>query len=61
MSSTKPIPFESWPSLPSEDKRKIVEAIIEKVVIGNGEIDITLSHLPSSIQQCKNQQKLGPG
>jgi hypothetical protein len=25
------------PKLPSEDKRKIVEAIIKKVVIGNGE------------------------
>jgi len=51
---------ESWPSLPSEDKRKIVEALIEKIVIGNGEIDITFSHLPSSEERCKTQQKLGP-
>ena len=53
--------YESWPSLPSEDKRKIVEALIEKVVIGNGEIDITFSHLPSSEERCKNQQRLGSG
>jgi len=52
---------ERWPSLPSEDKRKIVEALIEKIVIGNGEIDITLSHLPSSEELCKSQQRLGPG
>jgi site-specific DNA recombinase len=52
---------ERWPSLPPEDKRKIVEAIIEKVVIGNGEIDITFSHLPSSEEQCKNHQRLGSG
>jgi site-specific DNA recombinase len=53
--------YERWPSLPTEDKRKIVEALIEKIVIGNGEIDITFSHLPSSEELCKNQQKLGPG
>jgi len=41
------------------EKRKIVEAIIEKVVIGDGEIDITYSHLPSSEEQCKNHQRLG--
>lgn len=43
------------------DKRKVVEALIEKVVIGDGEIDITYSHLPSSEDMCKNQQKLGLG
>ena len=48
-----------WPKLPFEDKRKIVEALIEKIVIGNGEIDITFSHLPSPEEQCKNQQRLG--
>jgi len=53
--------YDRWPSLPTEDKRKIVEALIEKLVIGNGEIDITFSHLPSSEELCKSQQKLGPG
>jgi hypothetical protein len=47
--------------LPPEDKRKIVEAIIEKIVIGNGEIDITFSHLPSSEELCKSQQRLDAG
>jgi site-specific DNA recombinase len=50
-----------WPHMEVSEKRKIVEAIIEKVVIGDGEIDITYSHLPTSIEQCKNQQRLGPG
>ena len=53
--------YERWPSLPSQDKRKIVEALIEKIVIGQGEIDITFSHLPSSEELCKSQQKLGSG
>jgi site-specific DNA recombinase len=52
---------ERWPTMEVSEKRKIVEAIIEKVVIGNGEIDITYSHIPTSIEPCKNQQRLGPG
>ena len=50
---------ERWPKMDVSEKRKIVETIIEKVIIGEGEIDITYSHLPTSIEQCKNQQKLG--
>src|ERR1035437_5123003 len=50
-----------WPKLQGPDKRKIVEALVEKIVIGNSTIDITYSCLPTSIEQCKNQQSLGPG
>jgi site-specific DNA recombinase len=53
--------YDRWPKLPSDDKRKIVEALVEKIVIGDGEIDITLSHIPTSEVACKNQQQLGPG
>jgi site-specific DNA recombinase len=53
--------YERWPSLPSDDKRKIVEGLVEKVIIGDGEIDITLSHMPTSEEACKNQQQLGLG
>ena len=53
--------YDRWPKLPSEDKRKIVECLVEKIVVGEGEIDITLSHLPSSEEMCNNQQRLGPG
>ena len=53
--------YDRWPKLPSEDKRKIVECLVEKIVIGDGEIDISLSHMPSSEEACKNQQHLGLG
>jgi len=53
--------YERWPSLPSEDKRRIIEALVEKVEIGNGKIDITLSYLPTSEELCKSQQGLGLG
>jgi hypothetical protein len=53
--------YEQWPTMASEDKRKVMEALVEKVTIGNGEIDITFSCVPSSEDVCKSQQRLGPG
>ena len=47
-----------WPTLPTEDKRKIAESIVEKLLIGEGEIDITFSYLPTSEEMCKGQQQL---
>jgi hypothetical protein len=34
---------------------------IGKIVIGEGEIDMTFSCLPTSEEQCKNQQRLRSG
>ena len=53
--------YDQWPKLPTEDKRKIAESLIEKIVIGENEIDITFSYLPSCEEVCKNQQRLGLG
>ena len=54
--------YGKWPSLPTENKRRIAESLVEKLVIGEGEIDITFSYLPSSEELCKSQQQLrGPG
>jgi len=50
-----------WPGLTADDKRKIAEALVEKVVIGDNEIDITWSWRPTSEELCKSQQKLGLG
>ena len=51
--------YSRWPTLPVEDKRKIVESILEKVVIGPGdEIELTLSYLPSSEELTNNQRAL---
>jgi len=48
---------ERWPSLPTPDKRRIVETVIERIGDGDGEIDIIFSHLPSSEELCKSQQR----
>lgn len=51
--------YSRWPKLPTDEKRKIAESLCEKIVIGHGEIDITLSYLPVSEKLCKTQQQLG--
>lgn len=35
-----------WPTLPKEEKRRIVEAIVERITIGDGEVDIILYYTP---------------
>lgn len=51
--------YSRWPSLSVEDKRKIVDGIVEKIVIGPGdEIELTLSYLPSSEEMTNNQRAL---
>ena len=52
---------EQWPNMPVPAKRQIVETLIEKIAIGDGEIDITFSHIPSSEGLCKSQSRLGSG
>ncbi|MFM2296041.1 MAG: hypothetical protein RLZZ350_2454 [Verrucomicrobiota bacterium] len=47
-----------WPKMATEEKRQIAENLIEKLIIGDGEIDIRLSHLSSSEGMTKSQQQL---
>jgi len=35
-----------WPDLPLEDKRQIVEAITDRIIIGREEVELRLLHLP---------------
>ena len=51
--------YDRWSILATEDKRKIAESLVQKIVIGENEIDITFSCLPTSEEVCKNQQRLG--
>jgi site-specific DNA recombinase len=50
--------YTQWPSLSPEHKRSIVESIIEKITVGQGEINISLYYLPSSEELIKTQQVL---
>ena len=54
--------YARWPKLPVEDKRKIVEGILEKAIIGPGDqIELTLSYLPTSEEMLHSQQRLMAG
>jgi site-specific DNA recombinase len=54
--------YDAWPKMTKDEKRRIAESLVEKIVVGEGEIDITFSYLPTSEELCKNQQQLrGPG
>ena len=46
-----------WPKLAPEEKRTIVEAITDKIVIGDGEIDLSLCYLPTSEDMAKRWRK----
>jgi site-specific DNA recombinase len=52
--------YARWPDLPVDQKRRIVESIVERITIGNGEIDITFSYLPTCEEMVKSQQGLTP-
>jgi site-specific DNA recombinase len=39
-----------WPELPFEDRRRVVENITEKIIVGDGDISFDLCYLPSSAE-----------
>lgn len=47
-----------WPQFGSEDKRRIVESIVEKITLSGDEFDVTWSYLPSSEELIKRQRNL---
>src|SRR4051812_18887827 len=49
---------EAWPNLDQPEKRKIVECITNKIVIGRSEVEIDLCHLPSSKDMSKRDRSL---
>lgn len=38
--------YTRWPQLPYEERRRIVEAITERIVVGKGEVEISLFYAP---------------
>ena len=46
-----------WPSLAPDDRRRIVELLVESIVIGNGEITLNLCYLPT-FEEMTNRQRI---
>ena len=47
-----------WPSFGPEEKRRIIESIVEKITLTTDEFDVTWSYLPSSEELTKRQRNL---
>jgi site-specific DNA recombinase len=46
--------FDRWADLLAEEKLQIVESVVERIVIGNGEVAIDLSYSPSGSRNSRN-------
>jgi hypothetical protein len=50
--------YRKWPHFSQEEKRRIIESIVEKITLSGDTIDITFSYLPSSEELTKRQRNL---
>ncbi|HYI09395.1 MAG TPA: hypothetical protein VEK57_10025, partial [Thermoanaerobaculia bacterium] len=49
--------YSRWPSLPFEEKRRVIENITEKIVVGDGDISLELCYLPSSAELLSKEHR----
>lgn len=49
--------FDRWPELASEEKRLVVENLVEKIVIGTSEVEIQLSYMPPASEIATKGQR----
>jgi hypothetical protein len=49
--------YSRWPELTREEKRRIIENITEKITIGNDDVTINLTYLPSSSEMMASGQR----
>ncbi len=50
-----------WPSLTTEEKRQIVETIVERIVVSQDEVAIDLLYIPDSSVTATNRQRISMG
>lgn len=49
--------YSRWPELGSEEKRRIVESIVERIVIGDGEVAVELCYAPGAPELVAEGQR----
>ena len=49
--------YTRWPGLEQEEKRKVIENITEKIVVGKDEVAINLCYLPSASEIMAGKQR----
>jgi site-specific DNA recombinase len=50
--------YSRWPNMDQDDRRKIVEILVNSIVIGNGEITLNLCYLPGFEEMANGQRIL---
>ena len=46
-----------WPSLSPEDRRQIIEAVLQSITVGKGEVEINLAYFPGSAEIATVRQR----
>jgi len=49
--------YSRWPDLEQAEKRKIIESILQKIVVGHEDVAISLAYLPSSAEIMTERQR----
>jgi site-specific DNA recombinase len=52
--------YGNWPKLPTDDKRRLVESVVQNIVIGKEEITVNYSYLPTSKELTNSQLTAHP-
>jgi site-specific DNA recombinase len=50
--------YTRWPELPFEERRRVVEQVVERIMVGAGEIEITLRYEPPTAHVSRPPPKL---
>jgi site-specific DNA recombinase len=52
--------YSRWPTLPAEERRRIIEAITERITIGTDEVSIDLYYVPPAVARPSSSQTIHP-
>ena len=50
--------YDRWPKMPMDEHRKIAEKLCQKIVIGDGKVDVTFTDKNSSVELFNNLTRL---
>ena len=53
--------YERWPQMSAAEKRQLVETMVQRITIGQDEIDLTYVYPAISKEPCNTLHGVGPG
>jgi site-specific DNA recombinase len=49
--------YTRWPELPFEERRTVVESLVDRITVAAGEVSLSLLYLPAALQILANEQR----